>query len=398
MSIRTSTLLALPLLLLFTPTPAPSLAAPGTGGIGGAGPPPPGPWPSSAVADSGKDWGAYASMATTMSYCSSGGAFYPCTRLGIAFFNKTNGDLMFTSSTDGGQNFTTSTVDTGPNGDIVGAHASLAFHGVTPFISYQDSTTGLLRLAHKVTDGTGNCGTNNGWQCKSLGSSGLFSSIGITSSGQVVIGHARSGGGVKVERLDPPYTSFATTNVSSASAKSVALVVDDINQAHVAWSNGLCVYYSYGFFEATETVECSPSNPTYDAGRISMAVNTSERPHLAYVLNTASGGYSVRHSFKVDYQTWAHEHVSFVVNPQPGTSILLDQDDIDTAAIGWGTPVNGIPSLVVASPGAIYGWSAYKADQGGSYSTMAWYAGKVVAAHYDDNGAGGGDLRFSKNE
>jgi hypothetical protein len=396
MTIRPSSLLVLPVLLILAARP--SLAAPGDGG-GGTTAPPPIPWSSTVVPDGSEDWGMHASLAYTMAWCSGGGFSWPCTRISIAHQNKTNGHLMYSTSTDGGQTFTTTTVDDGPNGDIVGAHVSLTFQGTTPFISYQNVTLGKVKLARKVTTGSGNCGTADGWQCKTLDLGGLYSSIGLKSNGQVQIAHFKSGSGVKLTRLDPPYTDSTSEIVNNVYAKSVKLAVDEINQVHVAWSTGLCVYYTYAFFEEIETVECSPENATFDAGRISLAVNTSERPHMAYMLNTSSGGYRIRHARKVDYQTWSREHVSFVSSPQPGTSIVLDLDDNQTAAISWGAPSSGVPRLVVARPGQFLGWDGAVADQpGGSYSSMGWHGGKLVVAHYNDTGAGGGDLRFTKHD
>jgi hypothetical protein len=397
MTKRLSTLPLLSILGLLLAAPPASAAQ--DDGVGTTAPPPI-PWTTTTAADGGKDWGMNASMAMTMTWCSGNGFAWPCTRISIAHHNKTNGDLMYSTSIDGGQSFTTTTVDFGPDGDIVGTHASLIFQGTTPFISYHNATDGKLKLARKVTSGTGNCGTDNGWQCKTLDLGGLHSSIGIKSNGQVQIAHAKSGGGVKLTRLDPPYTDAIFETVSNMNAKSVRLAVDDINQVHVAWSNGNCIYYTYAFFEELETVECSPNNPTFDAGRISMVVSSSERPHMAYMLNTASGGYRIRHAFKVDYQTWAYEHVSYVSSPQPGTSIVLDQDDLDTAAISWGSPSStGVPRLVVAHPGQFIGWDgALAAQPGGSFSSLGWYGGKLVVAHYDDTGAAGGDLRFTKHD
>jgi hypothetical protein len=394
MSIRHSAPL-LALLCLLPARPSPAATDPG----GGTTAPPPIPWSSISVPDGTEDRGMYPSLVTTTVWCSGGGTSWPCTRIAIAYHNKTDGDLMYSTSIDGGVTFTTTTVDAGPGGDIVGTHTSLTFQGTIPFISYHNATDGKLKLARKVTTGTGNCGTDNAWQCKTLDSGGLNSSIGIKSNGQVQIAHSKSGGGVKLTRLDPPYTDSTVETIANVNAKSVKLAVDDINQVHVAWSNGLCVYYTYAFFEDIETVECSPSNPTYDAGRISMVVNSSERPHMAYMLNSASGGYRLRHAFKVDYQTWAYEHVSFVSSPLPGTSIILDQDDLLTAAISWGYPSNGVPRLVVAFPAPLYGWDGGLADYtGGSFSSLGRLGSKLIVAHYNDNGAGGGDLRFTKHD
>jgi hypothetical protein len=66
------------------------------------------------------------------------------------------------------------------------------FQGV-PWIAYADNTTKpLLRLAHRVGSGNGNCGTDTAWYCEVLddaGSVGQFPSLKINSAGMAYISY-----------------------------------------------------------------------------------------------------------------------------------------------------------------------------------------------------------------
>jgi hypothetical protein len=71
------------------------------------------------------------------------------------------------------------------SGSYVGSHLAIAHHPVTgkAYISYYDGVNTALKLAYQVTPGTGNCGTENNWQCDFIDTAynvGQYSSIDIT--------------------------------------------------------------------------------------------------------------------------------------------------------------------------------------------------------------------------
>ncbi len=388
--------LALVLALCLAPAAVHAAPDPGPGPTPGPtpGPQPPSPWPSVSLADNNRDYGMYASAAVGRYWCLSGGLLRLCSVIGIAHHDKTGGRLMYSSSTDGGATFSTVVVEQNEDGNIVGTHASLAFYGAMPVISYRDDTLGRLKFARRVGNGNGDCGTNEAWDCDSLGSGGLYSSLVVDGDGVAHIAH-RGTNGLKLTESPAPFDDFESRDVSSHSVRAVKLVLDDLDRLHLAWATTTCVYYTYAFFEDIETVECSPANSSNDAGRISMDINMSEYPHLVYTLNTASGGYRVRYAYKTDYQTWAYSSVSLVTTPSPGTSLLLDTDDHDAQYIGWGTPSSGVRRLVLGYRAPIFGWDGFAADlTGGSFSNLLRLPnGKVLAVHYDP---AAGDLRITR--
>jgi hypothetical protein len=76
------------------------------------------------------------------------------------------------------------TIDAVDTASDFGAYASVAIDSRydTLYISYYDATNGDLRLASPVAPGTGNCGPENGWWCRTVYSTddvGQYSSIDI---------------------------------------------------------------------------------------------------------------------------------------------------------------------------------------------------------------------------
>jgi hypothetical protein len=98
-----------------------------------------------------------------------------------------------------------------------------------------------------------------------------------------------------------------------------------------------------------------------------------------------------------DYQTWVVEFVELVSSPQTGTSLALDTDNDQTAAISWGSSsASQGPRLVVAGPGQFFGWDGVAVDgPGGAFGAMKWIGGKLAVAHQDPISK---DLRFTKHD
>jgi hypothetical protein len=353
------------------------------------------PWTSLTAAGGIDDYGAYASLAYRSFIC---GLYQVCSWVYVSHQRKNVGGLALSVSADHGATFSTSIIDPGSGGDLVGAHTDVVakpLGGV--FISYQNQTDDRLMVARLVGGTQGNCG-GGAWRCKNVGSGGRSSSISLDSDDRVSVIHISSSG-LKHSFADPPYDTYTTETVSTKAITSADSAVDNLDQLHVAFTTGQCLYYRYWFgsgWSDLETVDCAPSNPTLDAGRVSLVVNWSQRPHIAFITNTASGGYQVKHAYKVDYQTWAVEHVSFVSTPQAGTSIALDSDNANAIAITYGTTTSTGPKLVWAYPGWLFGWDGAVIDQpGGGWSSMKWIAGKLGVAHYDPIDK---NLRFTKHD
>jgi hypothetical protein len=354
-------------------------------------PAPPVPWHSIDASGGINDDGSYASLAYRRIFC---GLYQTCPRTYISHQRKNVG-LALSTSSDLGDSFSTQIIDDG-DGDQVGAYTDIAagtLSGV--FISYQNQTLIKAKFAHYVGSG-GNCGAG-AWKCQHVANGGKFSSITVDNDERVSIVHV--GNGLRHSWADPPYTSFTTEDVTGGTITSADSAVDTLDQLHVVYTSGQCLKYKYWFgsgWSDTETVFCAPENPTGDTGRVSVAVNYSSRPHVAFITNTASGSYELKHAYKTDYYNWAVEHVTFLSGPQAGTSIVLDTDNIDTAAISYGTNTSSGYKLVLVYPNNLYGWDGVAIDNpGGAYSSMRRIADKLSIAHYDPVGH---DLRFSEHD
>ena len=369
-------------------------------------------WTGTLLSGAGNlDDGAYASMVRRPHSC----LYYPCPTVYISHHRMGSGELVYTKTDDYGGAPSTVVVDSGSGDDIVGTHTSIDANadGTAFFISYRNETDQDLKLAHKVPSNSGNC-TNDDWECRTISSGGLYTSIDYDDSNQRVnIAHA-SASALKYSYGAPPYApaNFTTKIVANKSITSAAVAVDFIHYAHFAFTDARCVYYRRWLVnlpddqqEAPQTVECAPEgSPTLAAGSASIKVNASRLPHIAYMMANASGTYRIKHAYKEsdpDATTWAREVVSSYLTaaPRPGTSILLDADG-DATAISWGTTVDGAGRLSIAQWGKLQAFLLPSwivrgtATPGGSFGSLAVAgSGKLIASHYDPLG---GDLRFSR--
>jgi hypothetical protein len=372
-------------------------------GPGPTPPPPPPPWHSVAPNPAnGTDHGTHASMTVARYFC--GGGWGSCTRIDIVHQRKGFGaGLIYTWSDDGGATFRHTAIHYGAN---VGAYAAVAagFSGQVT-ASYHARTgenDNHLWIARQAPPGEGNCGAGSAWQCTPLESEGGEPAAMTSDAARhVYVAYERSNGHISIWN-DNPDDSVGSP---MASGNALDLAVDAINRVHLAWTGGRCLYYQYwspSAWSERETVDCAPDDtPPSNPGRVSIEVDRSWHPRIAYTLPLAGGGHRIKHAYKTDAYTWHREQVAFVPanSLQPGLSILLTPDESDTAAISYGITSSIGDRLVVARPGGpppFNGWPTEVADAlGGGYSSLGWVQGRLAVAHHD---AVNKKLRFSKRD
>jgi Zn-dependent metalloprotease len=194
----------------------------------------------------------------------------------------------------------------------VGSHTSAVMDprdGI-PFISYHDATNGHLRLANPVAPGSGNCGPDNDWWCRSVDSSGDIgraSSIDIWQGGNVwklgisyynattySLEYAQytEGGG------SPgwTFTTIAAGSLSATNGTFTSLAFDSTGTPHIGYyhSSGLSKALMYAHYIGGGAGNCtdtdwacdlidSPTGTGAGAGRFaSLALNESDQPRIAY--------------------------------------------------------------------------------------------------------------------
>jgi hypothetical protein len=375
--------------------------APGDGDPGSTPPPQPAGWRARALTPRNFDQGHYASMNVARYRC--GMPPQPCTRLDIVHQNKWEPGIYHVSSADGGESFHESLVASGS----VGAYASVAADSLgRPVVSYYHPANRLWIA--RPGRGAEVCGPNSsGWVCQPVGyDGGTLSSITNDLAGHVYAVYRRSTSPSGFYIWDDNPDTSIDRPVASGSAADIA--VDEIGRVHLAWISGPCLDYQYwspSAWSEKETVDCAPSGiPATHPGRVSIKVDRSWHPHIAYTVPLADGGHRVKHAYKTDAYTWVRQYVATAPatafgqpSLQPGISILLDRDNADTAAISFGLHTSDGSRLMVAFPAhPLLPWRSGVADlRGGAYSSLGWVGHRLAAAHQDQAWT---QLRFTKQE
>ena len=210
--------------------------------------------------------------------------------------------------------------------DNMGQYVSIAHDPTTSraFISYYDAINQDLRMAYQVPAGSGNCGTNNAWQCVTVDSDG---DVGKYSSIDVVY-------------VQKPYPEISYTHIGIS-------YYDETNDA-LKYASG---YYYLTLSWTIYEVEDAGGSSAY--GRYSSIKFTSDhRPHIAYhysVTVTPSFG-GVKYASYIgdgtgncgDGNNWYCNLVDGMsYHPEYGTHISLDLDYADKPHIAYYDPSEG---------------------------------------------------------
>lgn len=234
-------------------------------------------------------------------------------KVGIAYYDATNGDLKYAENTAwGGYSWAISTVDTGnPIFVYDGRYTSLVFDSSgTPHVSYYTRVAlgdDGLKYAHYIGSG-GNCGSGAAagkWQCDVIDSGdrvGTYTSIdlyGVNERPHIAY-HDAGGDKLKYAVYNPAYTFGCSTGISGWSCfeidSSVAGPVSaDADPAsgdmHIAYvTAGDELYYAV---PVSSGGNCGPSNSwrcreiedvgtSADARGVSLVIDDGGYPVIAY--------------------------------------------------------------------------------------------------------------------
>lgn len=203
--------------------------------------------------DSSGDVGMYNSIAI---YESEGSI-----SIGIAYYDATNGALKFASGpcSRSGCSLDTHTIDIGNPAISVykGRYASLGFgHDGIPHIAYQFYsviTNDALLYAHRVGDGTGNCGQGDEtgeWVCESIHSGsgfGMYASLGLDGSDHPSIAYYEEGNGypwlatlIGMGGNCGPGTRWYCRRINQLgldTGRYISLFLEDNGSPHIAYYN-----------------------------------------------------------------------------------------------------------------------------------------------------------------